>query len=347
MCSRWVSFLYVLAMLYVFVVGPQGRGSRAVTFGAGSAESAKKVGMTEKSIQLFLVRHSRSCSNYLRNVADSHDLDHPLVHASQTLLDPALTMVGRRMAEHHGPTLRRQLAAAGLDVSSPDVLVGSSGLRRARETAQILFPGRRVIHLPHIKERGDIPENTPRGAARCKPDWRAFLRCLYKQPQTQFAVVGHGSYLRYDAWPAVSRKPHTPFNNLDGFLVEGLLSPEGRLRVHHVHEIPYAADVRPDGADRCPTLPASVERKIVAHKRTMRHRSHRKTAGRKHARRQTHRRRQTRKQKKQRGGAATPMPLAYFQDGAQMRGTYADPTGASLASSSPAWIRQPMTQTSA
>jgi hypothetical protein len=67
----------------------------------------------------------------------------------------------------------------------------------------------------------------------------------------------------------------------------------------------------------------------------------RKTAGRKQVRR-----RQTRKQT-QRGGAATPMPLAYFQDGAQMRGTYAEPTGAGLAASSPAWIRQPMTQTSA
>lgn len=48
--------------------------------------------------------------------------------------------------------------------------------------------------------------------------------------------------------------------------------------------------------------------------------------------------RRTRKQK-QRGGAATSMPLAWYQQGAQFQGTVADPTGVGLAGSSAAWAR--------
>jgi hypothetical protein len=55
----------------------------------------------------------------------------------------------------------------------------------------------------------------------------------------------------------------------------------------------------------------------------------------------THRSKHTRKA--QRGGAA--MPLAYFQDGAQMRGTYADPTGVGLASSTDTMARTGISQT--
>lgn len=43
--------------------------------------------------------------------------------------------------------------------------------------------------------------------------------------------------------------------------------------------------------------------------------------------------------RKQRGGAATSMPLAWYQPGAQFQGTVADPTGVGLAGSSASWAR--------
>jgi hypothetical protein len=45
----------------------------------------------------------------------------------------------------------------------------------------------------------------------------------------------------------------------------------------------------------------------------------------------------------QHGGAS--MPLAYYQDGAQMRGTYADPTGVGLAGSTATMARTGISQT--
>jgi hypothetical protein len=51
------------------------------------------------------------------------------------------------------------------------------------------------------------------------------------------------------------------------------------------------------------------------------------------------------KKQKQRGGAATSMPLAYFQDGAQMRGTYGEPTGVGLAGSTNSMARVGISQT--
>ena len=51
-----------------------------------------------------------------------------------------------------------------------------------------------------------------------------------------------------------------------------------------------------------------------------------------------------RRGRKQRGGA-TGMPLAYFQDGAQMRGTYAEPTGVGLAGSTGSMARVGISQT--
>lgn len=56
--------------------------------------------------------------------------------------------------------------------------------------------------------------------------------------------------------------------------------------------------------------------------------------------------RRNRKQtRRQRGGAATGMPLAYFQDGAQMRGTYDAPTGVGLAGSTNTMARTAIAQT--
>lgn len=52
--------------------------------------------------------------------------------------------------------------------------------------------------------------------------------------------------------------------------------------------------------------------------------------------RKTHRRGQAQK------GGATPMPLAYYQPGAQMLRTSADPTGSGLAATNATWARAPL-----
>lgn len=44
-------------------------------------------------------------------------------------------------------------------------------------------------------------------------------------------------------------------------------------------------------------------------------------------------------------GGGVNMPLAYFLDGAQMNGTYPEPTGTGLAATSNSWVRAPLSQT--
>jgi len=203
----------------------------------------------------------------MRAVAGSHDPAHPLVAASQQLLDPALSEVGRAMATAYGPVLRQRLQHIGFPTAS--ALIASSGLRRAHTTAALLFPGRSVTVLPHIKEHGAIPENTPRRGTRCRPSWRLFLRNLATRCETDYVVVAHGSFLAAEVWPAVaSSRRHSRFANLDGFLVEGHLTPTGRLRVEQLQEIPYSGPVAPAAtADRCDRTIESTIRRLRGRRR--------------------------------------------------------------------------------
>jgi hypothetical protein len=289
--------------------------------------------MEGRPIHLFVLRHSKSCSNYMRQLAGTQDRRNPLVRASQELLDPALSAIGRRMAEHYRPTLHKRLSAAGFNIEA--ATIGCSGLRRARETAQILFPGRNVQHLPHIKEHGNIPENTPSLSKRCRPDWHGFLRHIYSMSVSQLAVVGHGSFLKQEIWGSVSKEPHGRFCNLDGMLISAILTKEGVLMNPQVTELKYTPPAYiKHAADQCSR---AVERKIAAHSKMKRVTKKWKSS-----------RRYSRKQcggsLAQIGGGVN-MPLAYFQDGAQMRGTYAEPTGTDLAGTSNTWVRAPLSQT--
>ena len=229
-----------------------------------------------RPIRLVLLRHSKSCANHMRTVAGSHDPAHPLVAASQRVLDPALSEVGRAMATAYGPVLRRRLAAEGFPVAH--ALIASSGLRRATTTAALLFPGRPITALPHIMEHGEIPENTPgrrSTARRCRPSWRLFLRNLATRCETDIVAVAHGSFLRSEVWPAIAqRRSHGRLDNLAGFLVEGHLSPSGRLRVERLVELPYTGTVTAAApTDRCGR---DVEAAIrVHHRRTQKKRSDR------------------------------------------------------------------------
>ena len=289
----------------------------------------------ERRIKLFLIRHSKSCANHVRHLAGTDDLDHPLVAASQKLLDPALSTVGERMAVEYGPILRDRLQAAGFNLQT--ALIGSSALRRAKQTASLLFdrPQEQLTEFPHFTEHGKIPENTPVAGLRHHPDWDRFMAFVAAQTDhDQFIVVGHGSYLRSEAWPAVSAKPHARFGNLDGFVVEADVSPRGLKAVVRVQEIPFTGSSA--GTDSCP-LPAkiaSMTREMRGGRKTHKQRKQRKSR----------RTRDTRKGRKQHGGYVG-MPLAYFKDGAQMVGTTADPTGLNLAASTNEWVRAPLPQT--
>jgi hypothetical protein len=280
----------------------------------------------ERRIKIFLIRHSKSCANHVRHLAGTDDLDHPLVAESQKLLDPALSTIGERMAIEYGPVLRDRLRSAGFNLQT--AIIGSSALRRAKQTASLLFEKsqEQLTEFPHFTEHGRIPENMPIAGLHHHPDWDAFLRFVAAQRSSnQFIVVGHGSYLRTEAWPAVSTKEHKRFGNLDGFIVEADVSPRGHLKkVVRVQEIPFTGSSA--GADSCP-LPA----KIAVLAREMK-------GGRK-----TKKQRKSRKHKQQ--GGYVGMPLAYFKDGAQMVGTSADTTGMGLAHSSDAWVRAPLAQT--
>ena len=220
-----------------------------------------------------MIRHSKSCSNHVRDIAGTHDTEHPLAAASQRIRDPALSVHGAAMARAYGPALRARLEQLSVPLTAPTVAIGSSGLRRARETASLLFPTippTDMVHFPHIKEFGNIPENTPARLRRDRPDFRAFLRHLHDLPQTTFIVVAHGSFLRSEAWPAVAprRGPHARFGNLDAFVVRAGLAEDGRLLRPRTTDLPWRGR-RPGGADRCSRR---VERLIVHHTRKNRRR---------------------------------------------------------------------------
>jgi broad specificity phosphatase PhoE len=286
-------------------------------------------------VQLFLIRHSKSCANLVRHIAGTSELAHPLVAASQQIRDPPLSSVGERMAAAYGGALRRRLAAEGIDVGASTTVIGSSALMRARQTAGLLFAAsrKRKGHLevfPHFTENGAVPENTPVGTRYRRPDWDALVSHLHREHAgaEAFVIVGHGSFLRSAVWPAVAGSGRArPFGNLDGILVSGEFGSDGRLRVSSAKVIPYTGSVNPHTAlDTCP-LPGP---KIGATRR-MKHRSQASYSRHRHSR-------------KQKGGGVG-MPLAYFKDGAQMQGTSSMPTGVSLAGASAAWARAPLPQT--
>jgi len=277
-----------------------------------------------RPIKLVMIRHSKSCSNYVRNVAGTHDLTDPLVQYSQMIRDPALSEHGQAMAISYGPVLRQRLADLGIRLQT--ARVASSGLARAHQTAELLFPDQRPIDtVPHVKEFGDIPENTPAHRRRCKPDWHAFLRHVASDTaRDQFVVVAHGSYLREVAWPAVSGKRHpSKLDNLDAFYVEGEIGPTGRFKPTRFVNIPRAPTPLPRSGDRCSV---AIESKIAAHRKMSRYQ-----------RKQS--RKQSRRSRKQRGGST--MPLTYYAPG-EFETRTMDATGAGLASTAGNWIRTPL-----
>jgi broad specificity phosphatase PhoE len=289
-------------------------------------------------ITCVFIRHSKSCSNHVRHVAGTEDLEDDLVHASQHLRDPALSAVGEKMARRYGPRLRERLEGQGIDFKV--ATFGSSPLRRARQTISLLFGPTKPHIFSWFGERGDLPENTPAGSSYTTPNWTSFLRSLFERlsPDSRtavpaelgqngtartFIIVGHGSFLRTTVWPAIAGAPFEgEVRNLDAFIVRGHLDGKGRLAPSRVLYVPYSGPVEPHAADAC-ALPVKIATDT----------------------RMKHYRRVTRKRGRRQQGGAYTLPLAYFKDGAQMQGTTDTPTGVGLAGASNAWIRAPLNQT--
>ncbi len=236
------------------------------------------------------------------------------------------------MARAYGPRLQASLHAAGLN---PDTaILGSSYLRRARETIAALFPNKTYHLFSHFKEHGNIPENTPAGTLYQRPNFKRFMQHVADVQKTtgatEFVIVGHGSFLRNDAWASLSSAPHRRFGNLDGFLIEADMEG-GYLKNMQLREIPHRATIpTPTSTDACVVPQPLPPAKIATGTRRMV----------RHSRKSQSRKQQTRKQ---RGGGS--MPLAYFKDGAQFAGTYAEPTGVGIGVGSGNMIRAPITQT--
>ena len=291
-------------------------------------------------MRLVLIRHSKSCANHVRAMAETEDHTDPLVRASQELRDPPLSAVGERMARNYGPTLRARLRDAGFHLNSGRAIIGSSHLRRAKQTAALLFGTEddmltKGLHVfPHITEHGAIPENTPKGMRYRRPDWAAFhnhLSTLSDNTKTdEFIIVGHGSFLK-GVWRQLTGRPWSgTFHNLDAFIVE----PNGTFRV-----LRYTGDVSPSAPDQC-ALPT----KIAAHVRMRQTRKHMRKSRKSQKGRKSQKSQKSRKHS-QRGGAATPLPLGYFKDGAQMQFTSGEPTGVNYGASTSSWARAPIDQT--
>lgn len=255
-------------------------------------------------IQLFLMRHSTSCSNLVRENE---------THLSQRIRDPELSVEGQRLAERYRPHLQKKLEAEGFDMET--AIIASSTLQRAKQTAAVVF-GKKPIPLPCFKENGAIPENTPVGDTYAPPCWKRFsdhiAELIEKSPKTTaVAAVGHGSYLR-SLWPTLTgHARRSRLNNLDGILLD--VDVRGRslhILGHKEIRCPFHISMK---KDRCSVTDT---RKIAALRRGM----------------------------QRGGNGSAGMHQAFFQDGAQMSGRFSEPTGVGLAGSSSSWVRSPLHQ---
>jgi len=271
-------------------------------------------------VKIFLMRHSKSCSNHMRSLDENDTI-------GQQIRDPGLTAIGHKMAAAYQPLLQKRLAEAGFDLDT--AVIGSSALRRAKETATTLFPGRPVVTVPHFIEHGVIPENTPRQSLHRskKPSWPGVVdwirRTLPSDGSQQLIAVGHGSYLRAEIGPPGGSR----ISNMDGFILDLDITPSG-YTIRNRTRIDYNAPVSPDTpGDQCVRDADRI--KIV----TMRRMARPRTRSRKTQKKQ--------QQKNHQRGAGYTMPAAYFQPGAQMYNTSATETGKGIAAWNPdnGWAR--------
>lgn len=245
----------------------------------------------------MLIRHSLSCSNLVRWNAElirnrackdsSLKTVCSLGCASQTALrdysqkirDPGLTALGRKMADTYGSKLRKQAEAAGFDLNK--ATIGSSSLRRAKETAALLFPAAKRVIFPHLSEHGEIPENTPTEHRLTAPGWHHFLNHIYKQyadkhkdatEPVQLIAVSHNGYIS-DVWWEMTSCDSISFNNLDAIVIDGELDADGTLLPDHGPKYIRYKGIQPTdrrvAKDHCP-MPRKTRRAAKQRRKTHR-----------------------------------------------------------------------------
>ena len=281
-------------------------------------------------IKLFLMRHSKSCCNHIR-----HDPDVADIPLSQDIRDPALSIEGHRVAAEYGPRIRSCLQKAGFDV--PTALITSSRLRRAKETAALIF-GRPSKPLSHFAENGAIPENTPAAATYEKPSWPSYVKQIaaLAKDGDSVATVGHGSYL-LSLWPMLTGQERKErLNNLDGILLDITVSSSGHAVVHGHRELRCLVKPK-DHADKCTT---ADNKKIAALSKMTTFRKG------KHTKAKTQKRQRNRSRSRSQRGGFTNLPLGYVQPGGQFAGTTTLATGGSVVYPTTGdFVRAPLNQT--
>ena len=267
--------------------------------------------MTHK---LFLMRHSKSCANHLREVGAAND---------QELRDPGLSSVGAAAAAAYGPVLRKRLLRLGFDVD--DAIIGSSALRRARDTAHLVF-GKQPLVLPHFTEHGHIPENTPEKGRYTVPNWPALFSHICTMRTESLAIVGHGSFLT-SLWPTFTGKARgQKLKNLDGILLE---ITDGKITtIKEIRGPPMA------GPDHCLVRDT---RKLSALNRMGAAHSRARTLKAKAAKNKTAKRKN--KRRTQRGGNALPYYAPHRME------QYGAPAGVDKTEPSAHWARPALSST--
>jgi len=257
-------------------------------------------------MRIFLMRHSKSCANHLRDVGASD---------SQELRDPGLSVNGVAAARAYGPVLRKRLLDHGFDVRR--ATVAASALRRAQETATLLF-GRKPVVIDQFTEHGAIPENTPAGRPYEAPSWPAARSRL----DGDTVLVGHGSFLT-SLWPELTGKKRAEkLKNMDGILIDD----DGYTEI-----LAPRLSRKPDSCQIRDTRKLSLSRMGAKFSRA-------RTAKKSRARKA---RRGTRKQRKaQRGGNSLP----YYNP--DMRFQYSGAAGHNLTRVTPYMIRPMLATTS-
>ena len=158
-------------------------------------------------MKFCFIRHAPSISNEMRDRGEE---------GSQDVRDPALSANGLKLAKSYGPTLRKTLATLGFNIDT--ARLASSELKRAKQTASALFPGKHSMILS-FGENGAIPENTPEGHPYHKPDLKKFLDHM-RILECDMIIVGHGSFLTNTVWPYFAGTKRSKMKNLDAFVVD-------------------------------------------------------------------------------------------------------------------------------
>lgn len=157
------------------------------------------------------------------------------------------------MCREYSSVLQQRLMTEGIDLDT--ALIGGSYLRRAQQTASLLFPNRPIQLVPHITEPGALPVNTPAGGLAHPSSWPDALVHLANTGKSQFVIVSHGNFMRYTIWQTLTSKPSTWMANLDTLIIRGVLTPGGHLLQATIHRIPYDGRLNHDSKGDFCSLP--------------------------------------------------------------------------------------------